>query len=213
MSKIKIFTLAIIVLSFATGFYFYPKMPEVMASHWNLNNAVNGYLPKFWGLFLMPVISLVLYGFSLVIPKIDPLKDNIKKFSKYFEGFILLLFLFLFYIYCLTIAWNLGFHFLMGSALAPALAGLFYACGVLIENAQPNWSIGIRTPWTLSNETVWKKTHQVGGKAFKIAAIVSLAGLIFPSLAYLFVLIPILFASFYVILYSYLEFHRLQKHS
>jgi len=86
-------------------------MPDEMASHWNFKGEVDDYLPKFWGLFLMPIISLGLFLLFLLIPKIDPLKANIEKFRKYFDGFMVLMMVFLFYIYLLSIIWNLGKRF------------------------------------------------------------------------------------------------------
>ena len=103
MKKTNIIVLLIIGLSFAVGFYFYPQMPEKMASHWNEHGQVDGYMAKFWALFTMPLMILGLFLFFLVIPKIDPLKENIAKFRKYFDIFIVLIIGFLFYIYLLTI--------------------------------------------------------------------------------------------------------------
>ena len=120
-----------------------------------------------------------------VIPKIDPLKENIAKFRPYFDLFILLLFGFLFYLYLLTIAWNLGYRFNIIQLMAPAFGLLIYYAGVLIENSKQNWFIGIRTPWTLSSEKVWNKTNRQAGKLFKAAGVLSLLVLYFlnmPSL-------------------------------
>ena len=99
--NIQILISCLILASFLLGAYLYPIMPERMASHWDASGSVNGYMSKLWGLFLMPVISTVLFLAFLVIPKIDPLKENIAKFRAYFDLFILLLFGFLFYFICL----------------------------------------------------------------------------------------------------------------
>ena len=198
----------IILISFGIGVYFYPQMPEAMASHWNIKGEVDDYMSKFWGLFLMPIVSLAMFLLFILIPKIDPLKENIKKFRKYFDAFIVLIIVFLLYIYLLTIFWNLGFRFDMGQMMVPALGILFYYCGILVENAKRNWFIGIRTPWTLSNEKVWEKTHKIGGKLFKLAGIIAFLGIIFPSCAIFFILIPIILVAVYTIIYSYLEYQK-----
>lgn len=184
-------------------------MPDTVASHWNAQGEVDGYMSKFWGLFLMPLISLGMFFLFLFVPKIDPLKENIKKFRKYFDGFIVVLFLFLFFLYLLTIFWNLGMRFSMIAFLSPAFGVLFFYCGILIENAERNWSIGIKNPWTLSNEDVWKKTHDVGGKLFKIAGIIALGGMIIPSLAFFLVIFPVVFFTLYVTAYSYLQYKKI----
>ena len=111
MKKTITLVLAIIIISFAIGIYYYPQMPDKMASHWNAQGEVDDYMSKFWGLFLMPLVSVGMLLLFILIPKIDPLKKNIQKFRKYFDNFIVLIFLFLFYVYLLTIFANLNFKF------------------------------------------------------------------------------------------------------
>lgn len=207
-SKSRIIIAVIVLLSFAVGGYFYPLMPERMASHWNAQGQVDGYMSKFWGLFLMPLISAGLSVLLVLIPKIDPLKANIALFKKYYYRFVVLVLLFLFYIYLLTIIWNSGVKLNMMQLLAPAFGILFYYCGSLIEKAKRNWFIGIRTPWTLSNEKVWDKTHLIGGKLFKVAGVSALLGIFFPNYAILFILVPVLLVALTTIIYSYFEYQN-----
>ena len=211
MRRSSVIILLIILAFFIAALYLYPQMPDEMASHWNFRGEVDDYLPKFWGLFLMPIISLGLFLLFLLIPKIDPLKANIAKFRKYFDGFIVFIIVFLFYIYLLSIAWNLGKRFDMGQMMVPALGILFYYCGILVENAKRNWFIGIRTPWTLSSEKVWEKTHKIGGKLFKVTGLITLLGIFFPNYAFYFILVPVLLAAFYTITYSYFEYQKETK--
>jgi uncharacterized membrane protein len=211
MEKSKIIIIGIIILSFLVGVHFYPQMPERVASHWNAQGEVDGYMSKGWGLFFMPLMSVVLFLLFLLIPQIDPLKENIRKFRKYFDGFIVLLMLFLFYIYLLTVFWNIGLRFNMGQLMIPALGILFYYCGILVENAKRNWFIGIRTPWTLSSETVWEKTHKIGGRLFKAAGVIAFLGIFFPKRSILFVIIPVLLVTVYTLIYSYFEYQKEMK--
>lgn len=213
MEKSKVIIIGIIILSFLVGVYFYSQMPDRMASHWNAQGEVDGYMSKGWGLFFMPLMSAGLLLLFLIIPKIDPLKENIKKFRKYFDGFIVLLMLFLFYVYLLTIFWNIGARFNMSQLMIPAMGILFYYCGILVENAKRNWFIGIRTPWTLSSEAVWDKTHKIGGRLFKIAGVVAFLGIFFPKQSILFVLIPVLLVTAYTLIYSYFEYQKEIKKS
>lgn len=208
LRKSEVLIVGMILLSFAVGTYFYPQMPEKIASHWNEQGQVDGYTSKFWGLFLMPFVSVGLFLLFVLIPKIDPLKANIEKFRKYYNVFVVLVIVFLFYLYLLTIFWNLGIRFSMIQFLVPALGILFYYCGILIENAKRNWFIGIRTPWTLSNEKVWDKTHKIGGKLFKIAGVITLLGIFFQSYAIFLVLAPVIIVAVYTIFYSYFEYQR-----
>ena len=211
MRKANIIILIIILLSFAIAIYIYPQMPDKMASHWNTKGEVDGYMSKLWGVFLMPVISIALFLMFILIPKIDPLKKNIDKFRKYYDGFIVLIILFLCYIYGLSIAWNLGTRFNMASFIIPSLGILFYYIGILLENCKRNWFIGIRTPWTLSNETVWKKTHKIGGKLFRVAGILALLGAVFQRFAILLAVVPVICIALYTIVYSYFEYQKQVK--
>ena len=206
--KINIILVSLVLFSFGIGIYFYPQMPEKMASHWNFKGEVDGCLSKFWGLFLMPIILIGVVLLYLIVPKLDPLKENIEKFRKYFDGFIVLLLLFLFYLYVLTIFWNLGLKFNISQAIIPALAVLFYYCGILLEKAKRNWFIGIRTPWTLSNDMVWEKTHKIGGKLFKIAGIVTILGIFFQKYILFFIFVPIILVVVYTTIYSYTEYQK-----
>lgn len=206
MKKSIIFALLIVLASFGASTYFYPQMPETVASHWDINGEVNGYMSKFWGLFLMPIISLAIFLFFLAIPKIDPLKSNIEKFRKYFDAFIVVFLLFFLYVHLLTVVWNLGVGFNMAQLMSPAFGVLFYYCGVLMEKAKQNWFIGFRTPWTISSAEVWDKTHRAGGALFKISGIIALGGLILPAVAFYLVIFPILFFSLYITVYSYWEY-------
>jgi uncharacterized membrane protein len=156
----------------------------------------------------MPIISLILFFLFILIPKIDPLKTNIEKFRKYFDNFVTIIILFLFYLYLLTIFWNFGVQFSMNQVLAPAFGILFFYCGILVEKAKRNWSIGIRTPWTLSNDKVWERTHKIGGKLFKVVGIIAFLGIIFPNYAFFLILFPVIAVSIYTVIYSYFEYRK-----
>lgn len=211
MRKAVAISLMIIMVSTALGAYFYAGMPEQMASHWNYGGQVDGYISRFWGIFLMPLVSFAMLGLFLVLPKIDPLGKNIEKFRKYYDMFILIMVAFLTYVYGLTLAWNLGYNFDMGLLVVPAVALLLFYARILMENAKRNWFIGIRTPWTLSSDRVWDKTHKLGAKLFKAMGVVVLLALLLPIQFMPLVMIPIGLASIYMVVYSYLEYKKEKK--
>jgi uncharacterized membrane protein len=213
MNLNRIVIISIIAFSFilAVSLYLSPCFPEKVASHWNIAGQVDGYLPKFWGLFLMPLLSLALFLLFILIPKIDPLKENIEKFRKYYNGFIVLIMLFFFCLYILTIAWNIGLRFNMGQSLVPAFAILFYYTGILVENSKRNWFVGIRTPWTMHSDAVWEKTHKLGGKLFKVTAVIAALGLFFPKYAFWLVIVPVICLAFVPVIYSYFEYQKESK--
>ncbi len=199
---------AIFIASLAISIYFYPFVPEKMASHWNAEGKVNGYMPKNVALFLIPFIILFLSLLFIAIPKVDPMKSNIKSFKKYYDGFVILFLIFMLSLHIQIILWNIGLKIPFNLFIPSWVAILFFYVGILLENAQQNWFIGIRTPWTLSSEKVWNKTHRLGGKLFKIAAFIALAGIFFPKYAIWFILLPALAFAFCLIAYSYFEYQK-----
>ena len=208
LTKNRAIIAGILILTFATAIVAYPYLPDQLASHWGASGQVNGYLPKIWGLFIIPAISAALALLFLLIPRIDPLRKNIAKFMDAFEQFVIIILTFLLYISLVTILWNTGIRFSIGQVLSPGLGAVFYACGILIGKAKRNWFIGIRTPWTLSSDRVWDRTHAIGGKLFRLAGVLALGGLLLPEIAWLFILGPVLLFSAYLVVYSYLEYRR-----
>lgn len=211
MDKNRILALILIIISFAVSFLAYPYLPDKVAIHWNIEGNADGFSGKAFGLFLIPCISIFFYILLWLMPKLDPLKKNIEKFSGYYYGFINVFLAFMLYLHIITIVQNLGFVFNMVYALIPAMAVLFFIVGIVLEKAKMNWTMGIRTPWTMSSENVWKKTHALGAKCFKAAAVASLAGLIFPKYSFFVFMIAIFLAAFVPIVYSYVEFAREKK--
>jgi len=208
MNNIKKIVLLAIGLTFALGAYLFPSMPTLMASHWGTDGQVNGYMPKFWALFLLPMVTLAIYGLFTVLPIIDPLKSNYKKFAQYYDRFLAMFVGFMIYIHALTILFNKGIGFNMSAALIPAMAALFYTIGTVLGNTKQNWFIGIRTPWTLSSEKVWGKTNKLGAKIFKIIALLSLVLVFMGDFGFIIFVGIIIIPSFYLILYSYLEYKK-----
>lgn len=209
--KLKWLPIVLIILSVAAGIYFYPMLPERVASHWNAAGEVDGYMNRFWGAFLLPIILILIYLLMVIVPGIDPKKENIKKFEDAYQYFILLMMAFFAYLYGLTIYWNLGNHFNFSIYLVPAFAILFFYIGHMVKIAKQNYTIGIRTPWTLASQEVWDKTHKLGGLLFQVSAIVSLFGLIWQDIAFWFVIIPILATALFAFVYSYIIYKRLLK--
>ena len=202
--------LVMIVAASLTGFLLWDRLPAQMASHWNINDQVDGYTSKLWGVLLMPLIATGLFLLFLVIPNIDPLKQNILQFRNSFNLFILLITVFLLYIYGLTLAWNLGNQdFSMGRAMLPGLGILFMYIGYLLRQSKRNFFIGIRTPWTLSSDRVWEKTHQLGGILFMIAGVIALIGSFFGgTTAFWLFFVPLMGSVIILTAYSYLIYRQ-----
>ena len=200
----------LIIASTLVGIALWPRLPDPMASHWDANDQVNGYMSKFWGVFLMPLMTAGLVLFFLAIPHIDPLKANIAQFRDTFNLFIILFVGFMVYIYFLTLLWNLGYtDFNMSNAMLPALCVLYFFIGYMLRKAKRNFFIGIRTPWTLSSDRVWDETHRVGSVLFMIAGVLAFLGAFVGGRAALwFIMVPILASVLVTLIYSYVLYQK-----
>ena len=208
MKLIRIAVVLVLVLTAAVTLTAYPVMPDAVASHWNAASDMNGTLPKFWGLILIPLLMGIFCALLAILPAIDPLRDNYRKFQDYYDGFILVFVMFFFLIQMEIILWELGVR-ISPNLIMPVMMGiLFIYTGFLLEHAEPNWFVGIRTPWTMSSVSVWKKTHAVGAKLFKLAGVVSMIGILAGTWAWLFILVPAMAVAIATVVYSYDAFRK-----
>jgi uncharacterized membrane protein len=205
-----IVVLLMIAAATLAGVVLWNRLPDPMASHWNVNDQVDGYISKFWGVFLMPLVTVGMLLLFLLIPNIDPLKANIAQFRETFNLFITLIVAFMIYIYILSLRWNVGYTDLgMSQAMLPAMGVLFIFIGYLLRKAKRNFFIGIRTPWTLSSDRVWDETHRLGAVLFMISGVLAIIGSLFGGeLAFWFLFVPIIGSTLITLVYSYVLYQR-----
>jgi uncharacterized membrane protein len=163
--------------------YGYTTISGEMATHFTATGQPDGTMAKIPGLLLAPGMMAVVYGFFRVLPRIDPLEENYERFREAYRGMIVAVLGFLAYLQVVLVGWNVGLAFNMTQAITPAVAGLLFIAGMVIERAEQNWFIGIRTPWTLSSEEVWERTHETFGPLFKVGAALVLVTIVLPSYA------------------------------
>jgi len=205
-----IISIVLIAVALLAGLLVWDRLPDQVASHWNENDQVDGYMSKTWGVLLMPLVSLGMLLLFLVVPSIDPLKANIAAFRPIFNTFILLMIGFMTYMHGLTLAWGLGYQqFKMSAAMLPFLGLILIAAGWLMRSAKRNFFIGIRTPWTLSSDYVWEETHKVGSVLFMLAGLLAFVGAFFGGItAVWLVMAPLLASVVFVMIYSYVLYRR-----
>jgi len=208
-----IVVLLMVIAATIVGVALWNRLPDPMASHWGPNDQVNGYMSKFWGIFLMPLITLGMFVLFLVIPGIDPLRANIAQFRDVFNLFITLIVAFMVYIYFLTLRWNLGYTNLgMSKAMLPAMGILFCFVGFMLRKAKRNFFIGIRTPWTLSSDRVWDETHRLGSVLFMISgALAFIGGFFGGTMAFWIMFVPMIGSTLFLLVYSYVLYRRETK--
>jgi uncharacterized membrane protein len=155
--------IAIVLIPFLYLGYIWSGLPEQIPMHWNASGAIDQYGNKYSALlipFLLPVLT---YGIFLIVPLIDP-KKKINGQDLKFRQFKFTITL-LMSVLALVILYAINHPDFKINNIAFFLVGfLFIAFGNFFSTIKPNYFIGIRTPWTLQNEQVWKSTHRVASK-------------------------------------------------
>ncbi len=201
--------ITIVLLPFIYLAYIWNTLPEEVPIHWNMKGEIDGYGSK-GSLILVPILlPLLIYVLLLVIPKIDP-KNKLGKMGNKLQTIKVLL----------TIFMSVLALFILYSAKSQSLTNpnyfilglgvLFVILGNYFKTIKPNYFIGIRTPWTLESEIVWKKTHKIAGKMWFVGGLVIIfSSLILNNQNNLTVFITITaIITVIPILYSYLHFRK-----
>ncbi len=217
MKKMDWILLIFILSTFGIGFILYSQLPEQIPMHWNISGEVDRYEDKLMGILVMPGMNLVFFVLFLVLPKIDPRKENFQKFGQVYTIFRWMIHLFLAILYFLTL-----YHALKGpeeipsflriSFIVPFLVSLLILLiGNYLGKIKDNYFIGIRTPWTLSSKTVWYKTHRVASKLFVLSGILGMIGSFFQgTISFILLLVPLFASVIYITIYSYIAYRKEQ---
>jgi len=160
--------------------YFYYHFPEQVPIHWNIVGEVDRWGSGISSAISIPLIMIGMYLMFIFIPFADPRKERYNQFRKVYHVFKTLIIVFMALIYFITGFNALGYNLPIG-ILIPALVGvLFVLIGNYMGKIKMNWFVGIRTPWTLSSEEVWNKTHRFGGRMFILAGLIMIITPFFP---------------------------------
>jgi uncharacterized membrane protein len=158
--------------------------------HFGIDGKADGWSGK-GSLWAMAAgIPLGLYALMLVIPVLDPKKRIGEMGVKYHHfRFILGAFFSAISGYILYVTRSGGD--MNAGGLVAILGGFFAALGNYMQALRPNYFIGIRTPWTLESEEVWKSTHRLGGRMWMVGGVLLMVlGLLVKS--GLWLLIPVM---------------------
>lgn len=199
----------LILLPFVYLLTIWKTLPELVPTHFDLLGNPNGWSDKNGLILLIGGMGIGTYILMLLIPKFDPKKKIEQMGDKYYSLRLLLtIFMSLLSIYILYTG--------NGSKINPnlliALIGALYAIlGNYFQTLKPNYFIGIRTPWTLENEQIWKKTHRLAGRLWIAGGLLTIIisflinsnlvlVIFFGIITTIIVLVPIVF--------SYTEFQK-----
>jgi len=165
----------LIVAAVAATILYYPKLPETMTTHWSVSGEPNGFSSRLWGAWMLPVIMAAVWLIMRAIPHIDPRKANYEKFSGMYDAMVILILAFMLAMHIVLLMAATGAPIRMERVVMPSVGVFIAIMGILIPKAHPNWFVGIRTPWTLTSDLSWERTHKIGGTLFVILGVLMVA--------------------------------------
>ncbi|WP_243524971.1 SdpI family protein [Bacillus pseudomycoides] len=178
--KKHLFAIILISITLLAWVIAWPHLPNTIATHWSGGTA-DGFSSKLTGMMSMVGIMIGCYVFLNVLQKIDPKKENYEKFSKALMMINNSLLVVLFIGNIDIITNGLGYKLFINRVPELLVGILFLIIGNYLPQCKPNFFVGMRNPWTLSNEEVWRKTHRFSGKVFVVLGLVMIVSIVVPA--------------------------------
>ena len=182
--NLAIFSAIVVAAMTVLGVWAWFQLPAdaQIPIHWGVDGQPNGYAPKTVGLFLLPLITVGVAAVFWAIPVVEPRRANILKSGKAYQAIWVGTVLLLAAIDLVTTAAALGATIDITLVVFVAVGMLFIVIGNYLPKVRPNYMVGIRTPWTLTSDLSWDRTHRIGGRLFVLEGIVFIVmGLVRPA--------------------------------
>lgn len=194
------FTGLLCLIGILPGLVTYSRLPERIPIHLDIHNQPDNWADKPFVIFGLPLLMLLFHLFYCAADNLSPAsaRTHPKAVRKLVRLLIPIMTIAL---QCITVMYVMDWFTDVGLA-ACCLAGLVsLLLGNYLPKSRPNATFGIRLPWTLADEDVWRRTHRLGGWLFMlggVAIIISAFCGAFPVAAAVLVVVGVT-----PILYSY----------
>ncbi|HEU5014865.1 MAG TPA: SdpI family protein [Roseiflexaceae bacterium] len=191
------------------GAVIYNQLPAQVPMHWGINGQVDRTGSRLEGALLLPLLSIGVWLLMRVLPRIDPRRASYAEFQDTFNLFINIVILFLAALYVVMLGSTLGWNISVPQVVGVGVGLLLAVLGNEMGRVKPNWFVGIRTPWTLADPEVWRRTHRVGGRIFFVAGLVMAAvALLLPAYLFAVILVCVLVVALAPTVYSYVVWRQ-----
>ena len=170
-----------LLIAFGATAALWQQIPEQVPTHWNVRGEPDEYGSRARGALLMPLVAVAVYVLMLFLPRIDPRRANYERFAGTYQWLLVLIVGAMVLLHLAMLGAFIGLPIAIDRAFPAVIGLLILGIGNLLPRARSNWWIGIRTPWTLSDERVWARTHRVAGYAFMAAGVALLLTAAIPA--------------------------------
>jgi uncharacterized membrane protein len=163
-------SVAVVAVMLVAGAWAWVSLPPdaQVPIHWGADGQPDGYADKTIGLFLLPAVAVGITLLFVAIPRIEPRRANLERSGKAYGAIWIGVMALLGALQLLAVAFAMGAMFDMTAIVLVGTGALFVVIGNYLPKVRPNYMVGIRTPWTLTSDLAWTRTHRLGGRLFVI---------------------------------------------
>ncbi len=176
----KWYPVLLVALTIAVGMYAYPRLPDRVPAHWNVAGKIDRYGSKWAFLLPLPLLLLGLWAALRLLPKIDPWRENYRKFQGTYDLVVNSTLTVIALADVAIVASVLGSPIPFDRVMRGMIGVLLVIMGNVMPRARPNLWFGVRTPWTLTNARVWERTHRFSGYVFVLAGTIAILSAFVP---------------------------------
>lgn len=202
----------IVLIPFVYLAYVWNSLPEKVPLHWNIEGEIDRYGEKSELILIPLLLPLLIYVLFTIIPRIDP-KRKIKNMGNKYTILKSIMTIFMSALAMIIIYAALNETLYNPNYIVLLIGILFALLGNYFKTLRANYFIGIKTPWTLENETVWKETHKLAGKLWFAGGLLIVLTSILLDKKTNFTLFAVItvFITVIPVVYSYIKYQSISQ--
>lgn len=201
--------LLLVASMLACSLWLYPSLPDRIPTHWNWKGEVDGWSSRSFGTFFLPGMSAGMFLLFLALPWLSPKGFQIEPFRSTYNLIVVLVLALMAYIHVVALQAALHPRLDVSRALIGGIFLLFGGIGLLLNRVKRNFWVGVRTPWTLANETVWDQTHRLSARLYFATGVLGAVAIwlgVPPAVCFVLFMVLVFVPVFYsLVLYKRLE--------
>lgn len=207
-----VITCAVLAFELGIAGYGFSRVPfgSRVAVHWDVNGHANGYSDAVWAFLLVPILTVAVSALLALVPSIEPRRRNLNLSGTAYRATWISVLLLMAGVQALIVLSAVGVaRSDVAARLVPAGVGLvLMVVGNYLGKVRSNFFFGIRTPWTLSSERSWNRTHRLGGRLLVVLGLVAVVTPVFPWAGVVALVAGVPVVIVVLVIYSYVEWRR-----
>lgn len=201
--------LLLALLAAALSAYLYPELPDEVPIHWNWRGEADGFAPKAYAVWTTPGIALCIWWILVHVPALDTRKQNWSRFQDTYRRIRHMILAFFFGMHLAMLAEWSGAGLSMDVVVLGGVGFLLAAMGNVMGKVKPNHFVGIRVPWTLDDDEVWRRTHRFAAPIWVLGGLALWGTTLLPAFLQLaFVLTVVAVLTIAPVVYAYVIYRE-----